>query len=77
MSGIKGNVLGDQGKHDEAIALFDRVLAKEPGNAEVLNRKGCALERLGMHADSLDALRALSRKPANIGIMENICEVLI
>lgn len=61
-------VLADCHLHDErfteAIAACDRILALEPGLAEIHNNRALALERLGRHADALAAYeRTLALSP--------------
>ena len=61
-------VLADCHMHDdrflEAIAVYEKILALEPGLAEIHNNRGLALERLARHAEALDSYeRALAINP--------------
>jgi predicted TPR repeat methyltransferase len=63
-------VLADCLMHDkrfaDAVAACDRILALEPGLAEIHSNRGLALERLGRHADALAAYeRTLALTPDN------------
>jgi len=52
-------VLADCQTHDEnfmaALATYDKIVALDPGIAEVHNNRGIALDRLGRHADAVDS----------------------
>jgi Flp pilus assembly protein TadD len=50
----RANVLIDLGRHDEAIAQLDVILAIAP-DADAFIRKGLTLQRQGQHAEALDA----------------------
>jgi Flp pilus assembly protein TadD len=49
---IKGNALGKQVKHDEAIKAYDEAIRLNPKLAAAWNGKGCALRSLGRFADA-------------------------
>jgi tetratricopeptide (TPR) repeat protein len=51
---LKGEALSVLGRYDEAIAIFDRVLAANPKDAETLNSRGIARVALGRLADAND-----------------------
>jgi len=56
--------LGYQGKPDEAIALFDRVLAKDPDDANALVNKGVALGYQGKPDEAIACYdRVLAKDP--------------
>jgi tetratricopeptide (TPR) repeat protein len=50
---LQGLALNDMGRCDEAIELFDLILAKENRNIYALTAKGQALLGLGEYAESL------------------------
>jgi Flp pilus assembly protein TadD len=41
------------GKYNEAITLFDKVLAVDPTDVKTLNNKGNALDNLGKHQEAI------------------------
>ena len=44
---IKGLALDNQGKHVEAITYYDKVLAIDPNDKDVLHNKQIALSKMG------------------------------
>ena len=44
---FRGNVLNDQGKHEEALAAYDRLQAQAPDYVQVHAQKGAAYAKLG------------------------------
>jgi tetratricopeptide (TPR) repeat protein len=50
---IKGDSLFNQGKYEEAIAYFDKVLALDPNDRDMLYYKGISLEGLGKHEEAI------------------------
>ena len=44
------------GRYNEAISLFDKVLAVDPNDANTLTNKGNALDTLGMHQEAVQVL---------------------
>lgn len=52
----RGNTLSDQGKYDEAIREYDRVINFNPNIAEAWCNKGVALVNLGKYDAALNAL---------------------
>ncbi len=44
-----GNLLGRQGRHEEALAAYDEALRLDPQNADAHNNRGIALRKLGRH----------------------------
>ena len=46
------------GEHQQAVALFERVLAREPGQMQSRKRAALSLYELGRARDAVDALRA-------------------
>jgi Flp pilus assembly protein TadD len=41
------------GKYNEAISLFDKVLAVDPNDVNTLTNKGNVLDTLGMHQEAI------------------------
>ena len=61
----KGGSLATLGRHEEAIACYDRALAIEPHNQALWNNKGVALDDLGRHQDAIacyDQALAIERR---------------
>jgi tetratricopeptide (TPR) repeat protein len=50
---IKGDSLFNQGKYEEAITYFDKVLALDPNDRDMLYYKGISLEGLGKHEEAI------------------------
>jgi Flp pilus assembly protein TadD len=66
------------GVAQEALALFDRVIAGAPRNAEALDGRGVALDLLGRHAEAEQSHRAaLALAPASIGTANNLAMSLL
>ena len=61
---LKGAILAQSGRVDEALELFDRVLERYPGDAGIQLNRGRALQTAGRHADAVAAFRtALEIEP--------------
>jgi tetratricopeptide (TPR) repeat protein len=61
--------LHHQGRYEEAIAEYQRVLASDPHQAQALHYLGVALAQFGRHADALQPLsRALELQPNNAAL---------
>jgi Flp pilus assembly protein TadD len=54
LEGIKAFGAGD---HQQAVACYDRALAIEPDNTDVLNAKAMALMHLGRLDDAIEAAK--------------------
>ncbi|HEU4401617.1 MAG TPA: tetratricopeptide repeat protein [Candidatus Polarisedimenticolia bacterium] len=52
-----GNLLAERGRHEEAIAEFDRSLAEWPENSYALINRGNSLDRLGREDEALASYR--------------------
>ena len=60
----RANALLKAGRHEEALACYERALAIDPRHAEVLNNRGNALAELGRHREALDSVgRAIAANP--------------
>ena len=65
---IKGDSLFNQGKYEEAITYFDKVLALDANDTDTLTYKGISLESLGKHDEAItyfDKVLALDPKNEN------------
>ncbi len=64
------------GKLDEAVALYGRILRKQPENAEALHHIGLAAHQLGKHEEALKfLLKSVECDPKNSVYHTNITEV--
>ncbi|MBM3555523.1 MAG: tetratricopeptide repeat protein [Alphaproteobacteria bacterium] len=61
----EGTLCLQDGRPAEALALFDRALAKTPDFAAALNHKGIALRQLGRPREGLAAFRASTEAAPN------------
>ena len=60
------------GKYNEAISLFDKVLAVEPNNILALTNKATALVYLQKYNEAITLFdKALVREPNNTGILDS------
>ena len=56
----------EKGRHDEALALYDKVLESEPGNIQALVRSGMLLSWKGQYTAAIERYdRALAVNPEN------------
>jgi tetratricopeptide (TPR) repeat protein len=63
----------EQGAHEAALAILDRLVEKFPRFAEGWNRRAAVLWELGRHAESLaDCERALALNPNHYGAWQGI-----
>ena len=70
--------LADVGRTPEALAVYDAVLAAEPGHAAALNNRGNALRSLMRFDDALASFdAALAVEPANAPARYNRGETLM
>ena len=66
-----------QGKVEESIALYKKVLERDPGNAAVLTDLGFALARLGRAAEAEQQFRlAIQREPVRWNAYANLSDLL-
>ena len=62
--GTKGVALGDLGRHEEAIASFDKALEIKPDNDQAWYNRGIALDNLGSYQEAIASYnQALEIKP--------------
>ena len=63
---VKGDSLFNQGKYEEAITYFDKVLALDANDTDTLYYKGISLESLGKHDEAITYFdKVLSLDPNN------------
>jgi len=68
----KGFALLGEGKNEEAVKYFDRVLAIEPDAVDALNNKGVALAELGRYEEAVKYFdRVLAMDPNDIDAQGN------
>lgn len=73
----RGIELSRSGRHEDAVAVFDDFLAKDPGNLEALNNRGIALAEMRRFSDALASFeRALRADPAFPEALRNKGSVL-
>ncbi|MBE9605203.1 tetratricopeptide repeat protein [Acetobacteraceae bacterium H6797] len=61
---IKGNILHEMGRFEEALACFDQALALAPADATALSNRANALMALGRHEAAMESHdRALAARP--------------
>ena len=63
-------------KWDEAVALYDRVLALEPNNARAISGKA-GIEREQQHAKLLEEAKGLMEKKSNDAALRKVRDVLL
>jgi tetratricopeptide (TPR) repeat protein len=72
----KGMLLESEGKYDEAIALYDSVLAKQPSNLLMLKRKVCVHKSRGDTRAVIVALnKILELNAADVSTWVELAEV--
>jgi tetratricopeptide (TPR) repeat protein len=57
----EGNLLLDQGEHQQAIAAYDQALALDPQHARALNNRALAYQALGQFDQALAGFEAAER----------------
>lgn len=74
---LLGMVLGAQGRMEEALASFQKVLSSAPGSADAHYNVGTALKELGRHEAAAAAYHsALAIEPGNPDTLSNLGIVL-
>ena len=74
---ILAGLLGQRGADDEALALWERLLAIEPGNAVALHEQGLIFARTGQRDRAIAALEAsCAADPANAVAANNLAVCL-
>jgi tetratricopeptide (TPR) repeat protein len=66
----KGLTLYQQGKYDEAIQAYDKAIETDPKDADAWNHKGIALGKLGLTAESNEAI-AKAKELGYTGVSED------
>jgi len=70
---VRGNWLGDEGRHEEAVSQYLKALSLAPAMAETLNNLANAYFVLGRHEEAREVLRkARMLEPANEFVGRNI-----
>src|SRR6185437_15298666 len=65
------------GKHDVALANYDRALALQPNFIQALNNRGAVLKAMARYAEALESYdRALALQPDHVDILNNRAGVL-
>jgi tetratricopeptide (TPR) repeat protein len=73
-----GAVRGEQGRFDDAAALFERAAKVRPDNADAHYNLGVALAHLGSNERALDCYRnALHAQPRHLNACNNLAAALI
>jgi tetratricopeptide (TPR) repeat protein len=73
-----GYALIDAGKPEEAVTLFDRIIAEKPENAAAYTGKGVAFDYAGNHLAAQELYkRALSLSPDSVSIRNDLAMSLI
>ncbi len=74
---LLANALARSGELDEAVSLYDRLLAAQPANAATRLRRATALINLGREAEALvDFEAAVAAEPSNAEIRLRFAEAL-
>jgi len=50
----KGISLLDDGKYEEALDCFDKILSSNPNSPDVWNKKGVALRSMGRYDEAIE-----------------------
>ena len=62
-----------RGESDEAVALYDELLARQPGSAKLWNERGVALHQAGRYVDAQESYRAaIGCEPNNSLALNNL-----
>jgi tetratricopeptide (TPR) repeat protein len=70
--------LADEGRHEEAIALIERLLTEQPGDPSLLAALGRSHAALGRYRQATDALDAyLTLRPADLAARERQAALLL
>jgi tetratricopeptide (TPR) repeat protein len=65
--------LSDEKKHSEALVLYQRAIALEPGNASIYNSMGLCYFDMGKTDAAIDAFKkAVERDPGMSGAYQNL-----
>jgi tetratricopeptide (TPR) repeat protein len=74
----RGKALDEQGRYEEAIRYYDKVLAIDPNNKFALNNKGADLYDLGRYEEALVYFdKRLALDPYNTHILYNKFKALV
>jgi tetratricopeptide (TPR) repeat protein len=68
----KGATLDSLGEYQDALEYYDRALAIDPNNVDIVNNKGGALGNLGRYEEAMEYIDgALAIDPNNVDIVNN------
>lgn len=66
------------GRHDEAIAVFSKIIAEKPDFAEGWNKRATARYLAGRYAESIaDCDEVLKRNPRHFGALSGLGEIYL
>lgn len=78
MQRSRGMVLESEGRLDEAIALYDGLLAKQPSNLLILKRKVCVFKSQGAIPQAIEQLNSiLQLNSADVATWQELAELYI
>lgn len=63
----KGMSFLDDGKYEEALDCFEKILVSNPDNPDIWNKKGVALRSLGRYDEAIESFnKALEINPRDL-----------
>jgi len=63
----KGMSFLDDGKYEEALDCFEKILVSNPDNPDIWNKKGIALRSLGRYDEAIESFnKALEINPRDL-----------
>ncbi len=64
---LRANIYAQTGRHDQAIALYQTLTQKRPGNARLHMSLGHALKTVGRQSEAVDAYRRAAQAEPTLG----------